>query len=222
MSRSSKIFTLIIIILGLIIMWLVYHDRFAKTGDKPTPIEVPSVNVPLVREQQKYENSTYGFSFSYPEGYKLLAPSPELMTIGRETLRGVDPLVQIVLVKSGTDTGVTPYEEFVIDGAREYCISKKANSSSECTRIDDVVNIAPFKSKSGVAGQVFYLKYEETNFETGKTTRGRRGPFYTFNTSLSTPNEMSFLMIYNPISIPAEKANEALIRGVAESYRYTH
>lgn len=201
-------------------MWLVYRDRFTKTIEPPRSRDVPSVNVPLVREQQKYENSTYGFSFSYPEGYKLLSSSPELITIGRETLRGVDPLVQIVLVKSGTDIGVTPYDEFVIDSAREYCITKKANSSSECTRIDDVVNIAPFKSKSGIAGQVFYLKYEETNFETGKITKGRRGPFYTFNTSPSTPNEMSFLMIYNPISIPAEKANADLIRGIAESYKY--
>ncbi len=219
MSKSTKVFGSIIIILGLVIIWLIFREKFPQ--DKPVVEDnKPRTGETLPLQTAQSYISSYGFSFNYPEGYRLLEASPELLSIGRETTRGVDPLVQIVLVKSGPDTGLMPFEEFVIDAAREYCITKKANSSSLCTRIDDVVNIAPFVSKGGVPGQVFYLKYEETEFDSQKTTRGRRGPFYTFNTSPSTPNEMSFLMVYNPISITAEKANLPLIESVAESLVY--
>ncbi len=218
MTKSTKIFTAIIVALGLVIIWLVFRDRFPQTPEVVQEVPKEIEEKPIPREEYLYKNDKYGFRFSYQEGYKILEASPELISLGRETIRGIDPIVQIVLVRSGTDTGIMSFEEFVIDAAREYCISRKAETISECTRIDDVVNIAPFKTDSGVAGQVFYLKYEETDIESQNTTRGRRGPFFTFNTSSKTPNEMSFIMIYNPISIPAEKANEDVIRFVAKSF----
>jgi len=220
MTRSTKILTVVVVILGIAVAWLLLRERLpqVKEPEVGTPPQVE--NKPVPQEEFIYKNEKYGFRFSYMAGYKVLEASPEIISIGKESRGGFSPLAQVVLVRSGPDTGVLAFEEFVIDSAREYCMSKKADSSSECTRIDDVVNIAPFKSASGVSGQVFYLRYEETNFETGKVVKGRRGPFYTFNTSPSTPNEMSFIMIYNPISITAEKADEMFIGTIASSFVY--
>src|SRR3989344_1636158 len=146
--------------------------------------------------------------------------TPAIVAERKPILYRIETLVEISLVKSGDDTGIQSFEEFVLDGSRELCAINHALLSLSCTRIDDIVRIAPFMSDAGTNGQVFYLKAEVKENTTGKTLGKRRGPFYTFNTSPSTPNEMSFVAIYNPVVLDAEDANEDLIESIAKSFVY--
>ena len=102
--------------------------------------------------------------------------------------------------------------------SRVACGKETAEIIRTCLRIDDVVKISPFKSDSGVSGQGFYLKGEEVNKLTGKTSTIRRGPIYTFNNSLNTPNRMSFILISNPFDKTVEEGDKNLIEKVAKTF----
>lgn len=217
MSKSTKFISFFLILIALAVSWFVVRERL-DLGNREN--EDPAPAVVIERKPILYRSEKYGFSFSYPEGYELTVESPEKISVGRKNIRGIDTLVEISLVKSGDDTGIQSFEEFVLDGSRELCAINHTALTFSCSRIDDVVRIAPFTTTLGFKGQVFYLKAEVKDNKTGKSLGKRRGPFYTFNTSLSTPNEMSFLAIYNPVTLDADDANEDLILSIAKSFVY--
>ncbi|OHB02875.1 MAG: hypothetical protein A2920_00325 [Candidatus Zambryskibacteria bacterium RIFCSPLOWO2_01_FULL_43_17] len=218
MTKSTKFISLLLVLIALAVSWFVVRERLDLGNKSEDEKLTPAIVVE--RKPILYRSEIYGFSFSYPEGYELTVESPEKISVGRKNIRGIETLVEISLVKSGDDTGIQSFEEFVLDGSRELCAINHALLSLSCTRIDDIVRIAPFMSDAGTNGQVFYLKAEVKENTTGKTLGKRRGPFYTFNTSPSTPNEMSFVAIYNPVVLDAEDANEDLIESIAKSFVY--
>lgn len=163
-----------------------------------------------------YSSSKYGFSFSYPENLEIVVSADEIL-LGKRGANNFEPKVIVEVLKSSSEIEIQSFEEFVLDASREACSIETESIIQTCTRIDDVVRIAPFKSEPGVAGQVFYLKGEEKDKKTGKTQSMRRGPFYTFNTSLNTPNQMSFILIGNPFEKSPDEADSPLIKSVANS-----
>ncbi len=215
MSKSVKFFIVLILIVLTASFW------FMNSKNKPekTETENPPVSTIPKAEQtfKTYVSDSYDFSFSYPDPYEVNETSTEDISIGRRSLNTVEPLVSVYVLKSSPEIEIQSFEEFVLDAARLACSIETSSTIQSCTRIDDVVKIAPFSTHSGIQGQVFYLKGEETNKTTGKSKTIRRGPFYTFNTSSNTPNRMSFVMVGAPVTKSPEVVNLDLIKSVALS-----
>ena len=214
MSAGKKFFITLIFVVGAVVAWYVWsHPSTLEFVDKTVsqPKSVVATHV--------YKNEKYGFSFSYTDPYVVSEINGEQVFVGKQNLKNFEPVAFIYLVKNLPETQIQSFEEFVLDQSRLVCSSQTTTESVLCTRIDDVVKIAPFTSVDGARGQVFYLKGELTNNSNGKVSTIRRGPFYTFNTSANTPNLMSFIMIGNPIGKTAEAANTAVIKAIADSLK---
>jgi len=196
--------------------WFYVRDRLDITSTEKPVATIPIKKLPIVLK--KYVSNQYGFSFSYPDTFNLEEYNPDQITIGREGIIQTTHIVDVSILKSSTDIQIQSFDEFVLDTARDACSYKTNATVVTCTRIDDVVNIKPFTSDSGAQGQVFYLKGSERNSKTGKSAIIRRGPFYTFNTTASTPNSMSFIMIHNPVQLDPSAADLQTIEVVAKSY----
>ena len=216
MKKAVKFISLVLIIFFAIIAFFAIRDKLDLRVEEEADMEKTETREP---EYKTYTSAVYKFSLSFPEGYEAVETSPQEINIVREGYRA-DVATSIYLIRSGPDSGIQSFEEFVLDQSRLLCSAESANNSVECTRIDDVVRIAPFVSAKGISGQVFYLKAFEISSTLGKKVETRRGPFYTFNTSASTPNEMSFVSVGNPIIRKADQANTKLIEEIAKSFDF--
>jgi len=217
MNSSTKFLATICILTAAIFGFYSVKNKLHVGSESPNP--VPIKTVPGVQIKNKtYTNSNYKFSFEYPGYLELQEYGKDASVIGRRSTLQFTPLVDVSVIKSGTEIGLQSFDEFVLDEARIACSSRSATIVFTCTRIDDIVKIKPFTSTNKIQGQVFYLKAEEKNITTGKTTNKRRGPFYTFNTSANTPGVMSFVMINNPTTLDADKADLTSIEVVAKSF----
>jgi hypothetical protein len=215
MSKGSKFFLIICIIGALAVAWFVLN-RNSNLTTKPKLLE-PTASQTIVKKTKTYTSSVYGFSFSYPDNLDIDESSPEHISVGRKGVSIFNSLVDITLIKSSPEIQVQSFEEFVLDQSRLACSYNISSVSQLCTRIDDLVKIKPFTSKTGIYGQVFYLKADEKTIATGKIVSKSRGPFYTFNTSIATPNSMSFILISNPINKDPSNADLPVIEAVANS-----
>jgi len=214
MNKSIKFFIVLIVIILAVSFWFVNKKNIPDKQE----VNNPPITIPKAEQTFKtYFSDRYDFSFKYPDPYVISESSDEDISIGRESISSTEPLVAVYLLKSSPEIEIQSFEEFVLDAARLACSIETSSSLQSCTRIDDVVKIAPFTTSSGIKGQVFYLRGEEKNNSTGKTSNIRRGPFYTFNTSSNTPNRMSFVMVGNPVTKSPEEANLDLIKSVALS-----
>jgi len=219
MNSNTKLFATILILIGVGYGAYSVVDQLNINliPSRPATTKPPST---FKVTYLPFTNRTYNFSYEYPNTLDMQVLGPDEAVLGIQGTLRFSPIVQISLIKGGTEITLQSFDEFVLSKARVACSSSSATVSITCNRIDDVVNIRPFTSKNGVQGQVFYLKAEQKNLSTGKTDTVRRGPFYTFNSSPKTIGVKSFIMISNPASLSAEEADTATIESVSESLAY--
>jgi hypothetical protein len=163
-----------------------------------------------------------GASFEIPGSLEELRLAPSLAVFGDRTTLSFLERAEATVIKSRTGILAQTIDEFVLDAARDWCSARSQATGTwklDCMTLDTFVSIRPFESDYGVPGQVFYLIAERRDVAPGRADNVRIGPFYTFNTSDKTPNQLSFLMIYGPVSIRAEDVDEELVSSIARSVR---
>lgn len=219
MNSNTKLFATLLIIIGVGYGLYSIVDKLDINlfPSKPTTSKSPS---PFTVKYLPFTNKTYNFSYEYPNTLDMKVLGADDEVLGIQGTVQFTPVVQISVIKGSAEITLQSFEEFVLDEARRACSTTNATVSITCTRLDDVVNIRPFTSSSGVQGQVFYLKADQKNLSTGKTDTVQRGPFYTFNSSSKTIGMMSFIMIGNPVSVSAQAADTTSIESVARSLSY--
>jgi hypothetical protein len=219
MNSNTKLFATILIVIGVGYgaYSVVNQLNIDIIPSRPATTKPPST---FTVTYLPFTNRTYNFSYEYPNTLDMQVIGTDEAILGIQGTLRFTPIVQILLIKGGTEITFQSFDEFVLDKVRAACSLTTTTVSITCNRIDDVVNIRPFTSANGVQGQVFYLKAEQKNLSTGKTDTVRRGPFYTFNSSQKTIGVKSFIMISNSASLSAEDADTATIESVAESLAY--
>jgi hypothetical protein len=163
-----------------------------------------------------------GASMEIPGSLTELRLAPSLAVFGDRTTLSFLTRAEATIIKSRTGILAQTVDEFILDAARDWCSARSQASGTwklDCMTLDTFVSIRPFESDSGAPGQVFYLIAERRDVAPGRADNVRIGPFYTFNTSDKTPNQLSFLMVYSPVSIRAEDADEGLVQDIARSVR---
>jgi hypothetical protein len=208
-KRDSLAIVLCGITLAAAFLVFQYEYRMnSRTEEAKPPVSVRMDNV--------------GVSFEIPGSLEELRLAPSLAVFGDRTTLSFLTRAEATIIKSRTGILAQTIDEFVLDAARDWCSARSEAARTwklDCMTLDTFVSIRPFESDYGVSGQVFYLIAERRDVAPGRADNVRIGPFYTFNTSDKTPNQLSFLMIYAPVSVRAEDANEALVRGIARSVR---
>jgi hypothetical protein len=107
-------------------------------------------------------------------------------------------------------------ETFIDAATRELqnlCAADGTNSTYSCTGVEKV---APFKTKSGLAGFSLYLKGELTNLKTKSKTQVGKGPFFLF-AAKSGATGSRIIVVHPPLNQSAAESDSVAVRSVAET-----
>lgn len=171
-------------------------------------------NAPTEVPKTAYENTTNGYSLSYPESLQILEYTPEIASIGHLIEGGIESVVDI---RVETIEG-KPGESFTDAAVRELaslCAADGPTSSFSCTGVD---RVSPFVSDAGANGFELYLTGDLKNLETGVGTPVEKGPYYAFVLGTSA-SATKILVVHAPLAQSAEEADAMAIRAIAKTVR---
>lgn len=179
MSRALQTAIIVIIIAALTVFTFYLVRKNEATGASM----IPTTEI--------YENSIYGFSFSYPVNYQAQEYSSSYIALVDPT-RPTNGDIVYVHVDTTDATTTQSYEDFMHDRARLTCAADGPTGSQYCT---DVARSDQYTTAAGLTGEVFYLTQETVMTGSATTTR-EAGPFFAFDISANvTGGEYATLLI---------------------------
>jgi hypothetical protein len=217
MKKASLAIVSASLLLAAIAAFVVFVPQRGSRATAPEDLPLPSPEKSATPSGGLvYRNETYGYTFSYPDGYVVRDFSPEMVSIGNELggvfISAVDVIVAQQTPEEAAQT--TTFDTFVHTRAQSMCASSGPSGNTTCTGIDLVQS----KTTAGnIRGQVFYLRARDDLIATGDTVEYGKGPVYAFDLSGNVPTNAGALMVMNPVTRNADTVNTELLNAVVES-----
>ncbi|HYE23438.1 MAG TPA: hypothetical protein VEA92_03275 [Candidatus Paceibacterota bacterium] len=191
------------IVIGALIAAAVLGGIYAFSRTTP--------EAPIVESELRYENQTYGYSFTYPEGLTTNEYTPENISVGTREGESFTSVVDVSFQESFGE--YESFEAFAIERAKTLCAADGPDQTLNCT---DVVDQTAFTTVSGDTGLELYLTLAETTFSTGETDTYAFGPVYAFPYE-KDGSETAVLLIYQPLPTYMETSRADAVSEVAST-----
>jgi hypothetical protein len=162
---------------------------------------------------QEYENTAYGFSFTYPPQYQLNEYTDRYIELQEPETGQAIAAVEVELSDSALPAA--NYEDFVHASAENTCAADGPTGSIRCT---GVTRSEEFTNAQGTKGEVFYLQHEAV-INAATTTR-EAGPYYAFNITGASDDAHAAVLIrlgYAAEESPLYDEGAVLAHAIAES-----
>lgn len=149
-----------------------------------------------------YSNPELGFSLEYPISLGITEYLGGSMLIGKkETASGT----QLSIAVSSQEQAILSYGEFMAAKALELCSKNLSDSQTSCA---EIIKIETVTSPKGTIVEKFYLRETSQNQEVG--------PFFAFNISPLSGNEMRTLFLH-PSGKITKKTDPKIIQAIADT-----
>ncbi|MBI2577511.1 MAG: hypothetical protein HYV77_01560 [Candidatus Wildermuthbacteria bacterium] len=149
-----------------------------------------------------YSNPELGFSLEYPVSLGITEYMGGSMLIGRQdTASGT----QVSVAISGQEQAQLSYGEFMAAKAIDLCSKNLSDNQASCA---EIVKLETVTTAKGILGEKLYIR---------ETSRNREiGPFFAFNISPLSGNEMRTLFLH-PSAKAGKKTDPKIIHAVADT-----
>ncbi|MDE2213392.1 MAG: hypothetical protein KGJ34_02585 [Patescibacteria group bacterium] len=187
------------IFLALIIIFLAAYAAYVeRQGDTPA-----------AQNFEEYTNTTYGFTFEYPQANTIESTSPQYVAVGEGSGSAFSAQVAVNVITSDASEHYASFEQFAFAQGELQCDADGPTGSVRCPSI---ASSTPFQSSTGLSGELFYLNQVTTTSTT--TERSIKGPFIAYNLSKSASGSpYSGVLIFVPGSISLNEELVAIVAG---------